>query len=54
VAAAEVSHAFRSFLLCLFMYVSVCVKFWVSVSRYMLLWNLAFVILKCSKFMFGI
>jgi hypothetical protein len=27
-----------------------CVKFLVSVSRYMLLWNLAFVILECSKF----
>ena len=27
-----------------------CVKFWVSVSRYMLLCNLAFVILECSKF----
>jgi hypothetical protein len=25
VAAAEVSHAFKSFLLCLFMYVSICV-----------------------------
>jgi hypothetical protein len=47
VAAAEVSQAFRSSLLCLFMYVCVCVKFWVSVSRYMLLWNLAFVILEC-------
>jgi len=35
------------------MYVFVCVKFWVSVSRYMLLWNLAFVILEYSKFMFG-